>query len=275
MRRSLSAPLQTTILRARPTSTSPSGAPSAQTKPGQGQTLAAGARGRGRGEGPDTGGGGGPEVAKAAAGGGGGLAAAGAEAGPSTRLLSNTERLRLAAQARAAARGAGPGTVAKGAKGAKGEVASTASLPPAPAPALPPAIPPLLSLSDAEMAIRPRNMPAGMWDAFRLAHNAPQLRAIRSVCEGHCGNGQAAAFTLLQGPPGTGKTRTILSLVSLLLAGAGASSSKGGGVRVSACAVVPRLHVIRAEEPMAMAIRTIFLFFYFLLSSPTLRVQLH
>ncbi|OMH83853.1 Helicase sen1 [Zancudomyces culisetae] len=60
--------------------------------------------------------------------------------------------------------------------------------------------------------------------------NEPQAVAIETVM-------QNDGFTLVQGPPGTGKTRTILALISLLLAsGPKVDSDSGGSTRLLVCA---------------------------------------
>lgn len=61
----------------------------------------------------------------------------------------------------------------------------------------------------------PRNVSAQLWRALRTAYNFSQVRAIWEVA-----NCNAYDISLLQGPPGTGKTRTILGILSVLLAGA-------------------------------------------------------
>jgi hypothetical protein len=53
--------------------------------------------------------------------------------------------------------------------------------------------------------------PPSLWPAIKATHNPSQLAAIRTCL---CGRG----VTLIQGPPGTGKTKTILGILSVLLA---------------------------------------------------------
>jgi hypothetical protein len=61
----------------------------------------------------------------------------------------------------------------------------------------------------------PKGVPGPLWLKLRSVFNSGQLSAIASIAEGTCGG-----ISLLQGPPGTGKTRTILGILSILLAGA-------------------------------------------------------
>jgi senataxin len=60
--------------------------------------------------------------------------------------------------------------------------------------------------------------PPTLLKAIEATHNPSQLLAIRTCL---CGRG----VTLIQGPPGTGKTKTILGILSVLLA---SEASKGG-----------------------------------------------
>ena len=94
---------------------------------------------------------------------------------------------------------------------------------------------------DDAMSSTPIGLPHKLWKALRKEYNDSQLRAIRSVCrrERLAALQQSAAggssstvapgsssLCLLQGPPGTGKTKTILGLLSILLAGALKDASK-------------------------------------------------
>ena len=58
-------------------------------------------------------------------------------------------------------------------------------------------------------------MSVELWNRLCDIYNPSQIRAIWEVAS--C---QTYDITLLQGPPGTGKTRTILGILSVLLAGA-------------------------------------------------------
>lgn len=80
------------------------------------------------------------------------------------------------------------------------------------------------------MSSTPIGIPTKLWKALRKEYNDSQLRAIRSVCRRDriaaaatnpsVGSSGSPSLCLLQGPPGTGKTKTILGLLSILLAGA-------------------------------------------------------
>ena len=73
--------------------------------------------------------------------------------------------------------------------------------------------------------------PPTLLAAIEATHNPSQLVAIRTCL---CGRG----VTLIQGPPGTGKTKTILGILSVLLA---SRSSQQSGSRTSADAPVDQV----------------------------------
>ncbi len=100
-------------------------------------------------------------------------------------------------------------------------------LPPAPAAAAPaPAVP-------------PPSVPAALWAKLLQEHDASQLEAIRAICASDLAAPLLSVsatsssvcppppITLLCGPPGTGKTKSILGMISALLAGGAAIPSTG------------------------------------------------
>eukprot|EP01018_Ginkgo_biloba_P027712 Gb_33974 [translate_table: standard] len=62
-----------------------------------------------------------------------------------------------------------------------------------------------------------KRLPEPFLEQLRAAFNESQLRAISAILEGS-DSGSSSELSLIQGPPGTGKTRTILAIVSVLLA---------------------------------------------------------
>jgi senataxin len=88
-------------------------------------------------------------------------------------------------------------------------------------------------------------LPGGMAAALERGCNASQLAAVRSGLAGGIGGGVGAgaegsegasssAVTLIQGPPGTGKTRTILSLLSLVMHAAASGGWQSSGSAAAA-----------------------------------------
>lgn len=79
-----------------------------------------------------------------------------------------------------------------------------------------------ITISSVDSTTIPAGVPSKLWRALCKQYNDSQLRAMRSVCRRDLieTTGYASPVCLLQGPPGTGKTKTILGVLSVLLAGA-------------------------------------------------------
>ncbi|OQR99819.1 ATP-dependent helicase [Achlya hypogyna] len=70
----------------------------------------------------------------------------------------------------------------------------------------------LLDTKD-ELATTPLFLPAPVWSQLRETYNSSQLQSVHSIL-----NNYTTGVSLLQGPPGTGKTKTIMGIISGLLA---------------------------------------------------------
>ena len=90
--------------------------------------------------------------------------------------------------------------------------------------------------------------PPTLLKAIEGSHNPSQLLAIRTCL---CGRGT----TLIQGPPGTGKTKTILGILSVLLASE--SSRAGRDERSGPPESVPAWPFERAVRPAQKDVRTL------------------
>ncbi|EQC38908.1 hypothetical protein SDRG_03866 [Saprolegnia diclina VS20] len=70
----------------------------------------------------------------------------------------------------------------------------------------------LLDTKD-ELSKTPLFLPPPVWDQLQTTYNASQLQSVHSIL-----NNYSTGVSLLQGPPGTGKTKTIMGIISGLLA---------------------------------------------------------
>ncbi|KDO29704.1 hypothetical protein SPRG_05655 [Saprolegnia parasitica CBS 223.65] len=70
----------------------------------------------------------------------------------------------------------------------------------------------LLDTKD-ELSTTPLFLPPPVWDQLQTTYNASQLQSVHSIL-----NNYSTGVSLLQGPPGTGKTKTIMGIISGLLA---------------------------------------------------------
>ncbi|OQR89553.1 ATP-dependent helicase [Thraustotheca clavata] len=70
----------------------------------------------------------------------------------------------------------------------------------------------LLDTKD-KLTTTPMFLPTPLWEQLRSTYNSSQLQSMHSIL-----NNYSTGVSLLQGPPGTGKTKTIMGIVSGLLA---------------------------------------------------------
>jgi len=72
-----------------------------------------------------------------------------------------------------------------------------------------------VAVKDGASGALPSTIPESLQATLLSSLNESQVRAVGTICRG----GTATNVHLLQGPPGTGKTKTVLSILSAILAG--------------------------------------------------------
>eukprot|EP00897_Mesotaenium_endlicherianum_P004197 jgi/Mesen1/3805/ME000206S02990 len=92
-------------------------------------------------------------------------------------------------------------------------------------------------------------LPESLREALQEAYNESQVAAIGAALGAPHSHPRGHHLALIQGPPGTGKTRTIVAIISALLAASRGVGSQGPGTSAATARDPPSLPAVRKPAP--------------------------